>query len=50
MTELDDVLKKENLIIGTKRSLKLLKNEKLKKIFIASIQKQYSKILRYLIL
>lgn len=36
MSELDDALKKEKLIVGSKRTLKLLKNEKLKKIFLAS--------------
>ncbi len=36
MSELDEALKEEKLIFGTKRTLKLLKNEKLKKVFIAT--------------
>ncbi|GAG19745.1 unnamed protein product [marine sediment metagenome] len=36
MSELDEALKEEKLIIGRDRTLKLLKNDKLKKIFIAS--------------
>ena len=36
MSELDDAIKEEKLIIGTDKTLKLLKNEKLKEVFISS--------------
>lgn len=36
MNELQEALKNKNLVIGTKRTLKLLKNDKLKKILLAS--------------
>lgn len=36
MSELDDAIKEEKLVIGTDRTLKMLKNEKLKKVFIVS--------------
>ena len=36
MSKLEDALKEGNLIIGRDRTLKMLKNDKLKKIFLAS--------------
>lgn len=36
LNELNGILKKEKLVFGSERTLKLLKNEKLKKIFLAS--------------
>jgi len=36
MSELDDAIKEEKLVIGVDRTLKLLKSEKLKKIFISN--------------
>ena len=36
MSNLDEALKQEKLIFGKDRTLKLLKNEKLKKVFLAS--------------
>ena len=36
MSDLDDAIKEEKLVIGTDRTLKMLKGEKLKKVFIAS--------------
>jgi len=36
MSELDDVIKEEKLVIGRDKTFKMLKNEKLKKVFIAS--------------